>query len=133
MNASTFIVATQVAQTSLDRADVVFARLGSLVRDEGETLAAIARLCGRPEIMRHLAEIEALHRDPGGNDSPTIRAAIGILAALHDRLATLPVNPEPTGAQHEDDPALLEGLDAAIRYVGARVEEHLRAMRRLLP
>ncbi len=132
MNASTFIIATHVAQTSAERADVVFARLGAFAQDEGRTLATIARLCGRPEIGHHLAGLEALHRDPAGDDSPTIRAAIGHLEALHGILAALPVDPEVTGLMHESDHMLVKVLDTAIRHATARVEDHLRAMRHLL-
>jgi len=132
MNASTFIIATHVAQTLAERADIVFARLGAFAQDEGRTLAAIARLCDRPEIGHHLAGLEALHRDPAGDDNPTIRAAIRHLEALQGILADLPPDPEVTGLIRESDRTLVKSLDAAIRYAGARVEDHLRAMRHLL-
>ena len=131
MNAPNPILATHVAGPIPDRADLAFARLGALAEDEGETLAAIGRLCGRPQIGRLLAELEALHRDPGGDDAPAITAALRILAGLREALATIPPRAEITGVILPEDQALIPGLDAGIRFAGARVEDHLLAMRHL--
>lgn len=132
MNAPNLILATHVAAVSPARADLAFARLGALVEDEGQALAAIGRLCGRPQIAPLLAKLETLHRDPGGDDSPVIAEAVRLLEDLRDTLASIPTRAEITGRILEEDRPRIRDLDAAIRYSGARVEDHLIAMRRLL-
>lgn len=111
--------------------DLVFARLGAFAEDPGGTLCAIARLCGLPRMAELLAALNALHRTPDGDDDGVIGEAIAILTELRDLLAALPVEAEIRAPIREEDRTLVRDLDAAIRYAGARTEDHIAALNRL--
>lgn len=126
------IIYTHVADSDMDARDLAFARLGAFVTDLGDMLADIARLTGRPRIAAIMDDIGALHRAPDGNDLDVIRAAVRLLGDMATELCGIPPDVEIVSAVHVADGTLLRELDAAVRYAGARAEDHAKALRRLL-
>lgn len=126
------IIFTHVADSDMDARDLAFARLGAFVTDLGDMLADIARLTGRPRISAIVDDIGALHRTPDGDDADVIRLAVGLLDDLAAELCGILPDVKIVSAVHAADGTLLRELDAAVRYAGARAEDHAKALRRLL-
>lgn len=114
-----------------DATDLVFARLGGLAADVGGSLETISRLCGKPDILHLLRELDCMHRAPDVDDSVVIEQALRLLGDLHDVLSGIPTDPPFVSVVRDEDRTLVSHFDAAVRYSGARVADQLQALERL--
>lgn len=133
MNAPIHIISTHFgSEGGRDQKDLALSRLSRLVADDGGHLAAIGRLCNRPAITAALQKLDALLEQEPDRDTDLIGQAIGLLEGLRDTLVEIPTDCEIDAVILDGDQCLVENLDGALRFAGARVEDNIRALRQLM-
>ena len=133
MNAPFHIISAHFGGGTADESKgLALARLSRLVSDEGPSLVAIGRLCNRPAISAALQGLDTLLFNQPDGHADVIGQAVPLLEDLRDTLAAIPPDCEIGEPILEADRYLVENLDAAVCFAGARVEDNIQALRRLV-
>jgi hypothetical protein len=128
MTALPFIVAIHVdREPTVDMFDLAFARLGGFLDGEAATLEALGDALSVPKIGHNVRALHVLHRGGGDSDPMLIKKAIGHLTDLRDLLFATPNGAPVINPQALQGILAPKDVDAAIRYVGARVDDQIAA------
>jgi hypothetical protein len=130
MTALPLILSTHVdREPALDGFDLAFVRLGGFLDAEAPTIEALGRALSLPHVLQSICALHLLHRGEGVSDRKVIETAIRHLTDLRDELLSIPsdaavVNPQAFRRvlSHRD-------VDAAIRFMGARVDDQISALK----
>lgn len=119
------------ACTEAGTAALGLARLGAFLKDESDDLDRVLRLLDLRGGREDLAALRSLHVEPGGERVALTEAAYR-LERLLDDLAETPTTPHIVGLPAAADRDLAKGIDGAIRWLGARTQDVLSAVRHAL-
>lgn len=129
MTALPLILTTHVdCEPTLDMLDLAFARLGGFLGAEGAFLEAIAEALSLPGVGQSLGALHLLHRGGGDPDTKVIATAIGHLSDLRDQLLAVPNGASLVTPQALEGVLAPKEVDAAIRFIGARVDDQIATL-----
>ena len=117
-----------VRDPTLDSFDLAFGRLGGFLDTEASTIETLGQALALPHVGRSILALHLLHRGGGEPDPVVIKAAIKHLTALRDVLLAIPSRAVMINPQAIEGVISRRDVDAAIRFMGARVDEQIAAL-----
>lgn len=129
MTALPLILTTHLhCEPTLDMLDLAFARLGGFLDTEAAALEALGEALSLPRVVQSLCALHLLHRGGRDTDPTLIETAIGHLEDLRNELLEVPHDALVMKPQALRGVFPLKDVDAAIRFMGARVDDQIAAL-----
>ncbi len=129
MTALPLILSTHVdRELTLDAFDLAFARLGGFLDAEAPTIELLGRALSLPHVLQSIRALHLLHRGEGVSDRKVIETAIRHLTDLRDQLLSTPNKAVFVNAQALHGALSHRDVDAAIRFMGARVDDQIAGL-----
>jgi hypothetical protein len=133
MTALPLILAIHVdRESTIDTFDLVFARLGGFLDAEAPTIEALAAALSLPQVGHCMQDLHLLHRGGRESDPKVIATALGLLTNLRDQLLSIPSGASLLLPQALEGELASRDVDAAIRFMGARVDDQIAALEDLI-
>ncbi len=115
-------------ESTIDTIDLAFARLGGFLDAEAPSIEALGVALCLPPVKRSLRALHQLHRGGPAPDPRLIETAISHLRDLRDQLLASPGDTPVVAPQALEGVLAPQDVDAAIRFMGARVDDQIATL-----